>query len=99
MKTNITIKYDPKTAPKTGDWKYMKPEVDAKKCIGCGTCVKFCPEAAIVVERESHIANRNSNSGSTIHDPRYANIDYEWCKGCGVCAEVCPVKAILMKKN
>lgn len=25
----------------------MKPEVDEKKCIGCGTCVKFCPEACI----------------------------------------------------
>jgi pyruvate ferredoxin oxidoreductase delta subunit len=44
---NIIIKYDLQAAPKTGDWKHIKPEVKAKKCIGCGTCVKFCPEATI----------------------------------------------------
>ena len=41
------IKHDKKKAPKTGTWRYMHPEVDNKKCIGCGTCVGFCPEATI----------------------------------------------------
>ena len=50
MSNNITIKHDLKKAPKTGSWKYMKPEVDEKKCIGCGTCVKFCPEACIELD-------------------------------------------------
>ena len=41
------IKHNQKKAPKTGTWRYMHPEVDKKKCIGCGTCVGFCPEATI----------------------------------------------------
>lgn len=51
MAISITIKHDLKKAPQTGSWKYMKPEVDEKKCIGCGTCVKFCPEATIELDK------------------------------------------------
>jgi Fe-S-cluster-containing hydrogenase component 2 len=25
----------------------MKIEVDKKKCVGCGVCIKFCPVSAI----------------------------------------------------
>lgn len=96
MEKGATIKHDIKNAANTGDWRYMKPVVDKEKCIGCATCVPYCPEASIVVERESH--NANHNSGSTIQDPRYADIDYDFCKGCGVCAQVCPAKAIKMEK-
>lgn len=87
MEEGARIKHDLKKAPKTGDWRYMHPEVDKEKCIGCETCVPFCPDAAIEMklwkegEREK------------------ADIDYHFCKGCGVCAQVCPVKAILMKKK
>ncbi len=41
------ISHDLKKAPKTGDWSYMKPLVDKKLCIGCGSCFNYCPEAAI----------------------------------------------------
>lgn len=78
------VKNDLKKAPKTGGWRYMKPEVNPEKCIACGTCVKFCPEACIEL------------MGA---EKKIAEIDFEWCKGCGVCAAVCPVKAIIMKKN
>ncbi len=47
MEHGATIKHDQKKAPKTGAWRYMHPEVDKEKCIGCQTCVPFCPEAAI----------------------------------------------------
>ena len=87
MEKGAIIKYDENNAPKTGDWRYMKPEVDASKCIGCGTCVEHCPEAVIeLVERADD------------DKKKLAEIDFEYCKGCGVCAMVCPVKAILMKK-
>lgn len=89
MEHGAIIKHDPAKSPKTGSWRYMKPEVDKKKCIGCGTCVGFCPEAAIDIKHET----RN------MKQKKKAEIDYEYCKGCAVCAEVCPVKAILMKKN
>lgn len=87
MEKGAVIKHDPKNSPKTGDWRYAKPEVDATKCIGCGTCILPCPEGVIeLIERADG------------DKKKLAEIDYEYCKGCGVCAEVCPVKAILMKK-
>lgn len=90
MEKGGIIKHDEKNAPKTGDWRYMKPEVDTAKCIGCGTCVEHCPEAVI------ELVTRNKEQGTS--DKKLAEIDFEYCKGCGVCATVCPVKAIIMKK-
>lgn len=87
MEEGAIIKHDIKRAPKTGTWRYMHPEIDKEKCIGCSTCVPFCPEAAISMEKYK-IGSKDK-----------ADVDYEWCKGCGVCSEVCPVKAITMKKK
>jgi pyruvate ferredoxin oxidoreductase delta subunit len=81
---DFAIKNDITKAPKTGDWRQVTPIVDKKKCTGCGTCVKYCPEATVEL-----IGDKEKKKKATI--------DYYWCKGCGVCAEVCPVKAILMK--
>lgn len=86
MPDNTKIKNDMSKAPKTGEWRYMEPEVDKEKCIGCGTCVPHCPEA--VIELKKYKEGQKDK----------ADIDYEYCKGCGVCAQVCPVKAILMEK-
>jgi pyruvate ferredoxin oxidoreductase delta subunit len=97
MEIGAVIKHDLAKAPKTGAWRYMHPEVDKNKCIGCGTCVDFCPEASINLETRN--AKREAKESSTLRATRYANIDYEYCKGCGVCAQVCPVKAILMQKK
>lgn len=100
MEIGAVIKHDIKKAPRTGNWKYMKPEVDEKKCIGCGTCVKFCPEACIdLVTRSLKPETQKEKNGYRLQATGCASIGYEWCKGCGVCAEICPAKAILMKKN
>lgn len=32
---------------KTGDWRSQKPVVNDEKCIKCGLCWLFCPDAAI----------------------------------------------------
>ena len=87
MEKGVIIKHNIKKSPKTGSWRYMKPEVDKDKCIGCTTCVAFCPDACI--EMKKHKEDKKLK----------ADIDYDFCKGCGVCAQVCPVKAIIMKKN
>lgn len=96
MEKGGIIKHDSKNAPKTGDWRFMKPEVDASKCIGCGTCVPHCPEAVMELttknKKQEAIGKKNNINKKIVE------IDYEYCKGCGVCATVCPVKAILMKK-
>jgi len=94
MEKGTIIKHDLKKAPKTGDWAYMLPVVDKEKCIGCGTCTDFCPEAAIVVSSISI-----KYSVSSIKNKKIAKVDYHFCKGCGVCTTVCPVKAIIMKKK
>lgn len=96
MEPGAVIKHDIKKAPRTGNWRYMKPEVDKKKCIGCGTCVEFCPEAAIELAKEKKPARIPPKAGNVAGR---AEIDYDFCKGCGVCAQVCPVKAIIMKKD
>ncbi len=56
MKNTSSIKHDISKAPKTGDWRYSVPVVDKEKCLGCGTCVKFCPEACMeVIEKKAEI--------------------------------------------
>jgi pyruvate ferredoxin oxidoreductase delta subunit len=46
------IPNDIKKAPKTGEWGFMQPELVEGKCAGCGTCVQFCPEAAIEIKNK-----------------------------------------------
>lgn len=87
MEEGAIIRHSLKKAPKTGDWRYMTPNVDKDKCSGCATCVPFCPEASINMEFYKE-GQRDK-----------ADIDYDFCKGCGVCAQVCPMRAIIMKKN
>lgn len=97
MEIGATIKHDIKKAPKTGEWGTEFPEVD-EKCIACGTCVSFCPEAAISLEPKTQNAKRKVQNAksSTLRVPSCATIDRNFCKGCGVCANICPVKAINM---
>lgn len=85
------IKHKAKNAPDTGDWRNQDPHLDKNVCIGCGTCVKYCPDACIVL-KEYNKKGKNLPTGGKV-----ADIDKSFCKGCGVCAQVCPVKAILMK--
>ncbi|HEX8974652.1 MAG TPA: 4Fe-4S binding protein [Patescibacteria group bacterium] len=96
MERGGIIKHNIDKAPKTGDWRYMKPEVDASKCIGCESCVAPCPDAAIEMRRRSK--REMEIAPKAAKEKQISDIDYEYCKGCGVCAAVCPVKAILMRK-
>ena len=40
------------TYNKTGEWRVMRPTIDAAKCSRCGVCWKFCPDAAITFVQE-----------------------------------------------
>ncbi|MDD5397099.1 MAG: 4Fe-4S binding protein [Candidatus Moranbacteria bacterium] len=96
MEKGGIIKHDLNKSPKTGNWRYVRPEVDASKCIGCTTCVLPCPDASIEMRRRSK--EEKKISPKLAQEKEIADIDYEYCKGCGVCAQVCPMKAIVMKK-
>lgn len=52
IEEGAVIKHDIAKAPKTGDWRYMKPVVDKKTCAGCASCFNVCPEAAIDFDSE-----------------------------------------------
>ncbi|MFH1247323.1 MAG: 4Fe-4S binding protein [Candidatus Micrarchaeota archaeon] len=71
---------------KTGSWRSDRPFV-SEKCIGCGICVRFCPDRCM------ELIDKPNASGKIV------KIDLDYCKGCGVCANECPVKAILMKRE
>jgi len=47
MKIPISTKPNSAIKNKTGDWRTYIPKTDFKKCIGCGTCAKVCPEGII----------------------------------------------------
>jgi pyruvate ferredoxin oxidoreductase delta subunit len=37
---------------KTGTWRTLRPIIDVKKCVGCGLCEMYCPEASVkIIER------------------------------------------------
>lgn len=96
MERGAIIKHDISKSPKTGDWRYAKPEIDAAKCIGCKTCVPHCPEA--VMEMRARTAQEIEISSKIGKEKELVEVDFDFCKGCGVCAQVCPVKAIFMRK-
>lgn len=67
-------------AANTGSWRIERPQLDEGACVRCGTCSRYCPTAAITVNKE----------GAPLE------IDWAYCKGCGICANECPKKALSM---
>lgn len=53
-------------------------QIDHEKCVGCGRCVKACPQQALSLGEEDH----------------KSHVDVAKCIGCFECITVCPVKAI-----
>src|SRR5512140_3338319 len=58
----------------------MHPHIDALKCIGCGGCVRACPEGDVL----------------GLIDGKAALVHGAKCVGHGLCAEACPVGAITL---
>jgi len=56
------------------------PDVDISKCIGCGTCIRACPEEGVL--------ELIHGQAVVVHGAR--------CVGHGLCATACPVGAIAL---
>ncbi len=75
----------------TGDWRSFYPITDEQKCIACGVCWIFCPEASRIL-----VPRKNKGSALT---PNFYDFDPKYCKGCGICAQECPTHAIKMAQE
>jgi uncharacterized protein len=58
----------------------VKPQVDAKKCTGCGRCAKWCPAGCIAVSRKkAHIDwEKCIGCGECLVECRFDAILYNW---------------------
>jgi len=74
---------------KTGSWRTFRPII-TDKCIGCGICVQYCPEACIELRE---VRGAKSRTG------KKAVVDYDFCKGCLICMGECPHKAIKSERD
>lgn len=52
---------------KTGSWRSLRPIIDRDKCIKCGKCWQFCPDSAIIIDKEGKaVINYNYCKGCLI---------------------------------
>lgn len=51
----------------TGDWRSLKPVHDYEKCVKCGECWMYCPDASIYIdEKGDYIVNMDYCKGCGI---------------------------------
>lgn len=74
---------------KTGSWRTFRPII-TDKCIACGICVHYCPEACLEVRK---VKGARTKSG------KKAVVNYDFCKGCLICMGECPHKAISSERE
>ena len=59
-----------------------------KKCTGCATCAKTCPQGVI------HIETSEGEANNYVVDK--FEVDAGYCIFCGLCVESCPFEALFM---
>lgn len=71
-------------------------KVDARKCVGCGKCVKTCPKGLIELvpsaDEDRTVLCINHDKGATTR-----KICSAGCIGCGLCMKACDYGAVTVK--
>ncbi|GMO46410.1 MAG: RnfABCDGE type electron transport complex subunit B [Treponemataceae bacterium] len=70
------------------------PKVDYAKCIGCGSCVKACPNALFALVPASQTGSVALCSNRTTNKPSVLKSCKAGCIKCGKCETTCPNGAI-----
>lgn len=71
------------------------PQFDYTKCVGCGICVKQCPQMVLYLVdagAQIHIMCNNRDKGKAA----MVNCKVS-CISCGICVKACPVQAITLE--
>lgn len=75
---------------------------DGEKCVGCGSCLQACPQAAIAVQPNEggsgHLIPGKTDGRDIDHAKctgcQACVIDHAKCTGCQACVEACPNHAL-----
>lgn len=67
----------------------LYPVINKKLCIGCGTCVQFCENDSVKLDR---------TIGPIVHT-KNLEINQDECVNCYLCEENCPVEAIWLDEE
>ncbi len=62
---------------------------DRKRCTGCATCAKTCPQGAIEIVTSTDLENNR-------YIVETYRVDTGYCIQCGLCVEACPYDALFM---
>ena len=60
-----------------------------KRCTGCGTCAKTCPQGVIEIVTATNLADNR-------YEVDKYRVDTGYCIQCGLCVEACPYDALFM---
>jgi len=80
-----------------------KVRINSKKCDGCGTCVKRCPEGVLVLKElsDDEITQLSFGERLTVRwkGRMRAFVQFpELCIGCEVCKKSCHLRAITISE-
>ena len=70
-------------------------ELIAHRCIGCGSCVRICPNGCIELTKMESSPYQSPKNKKQM----YPQIDVGTCLFCGLCEDACPTNALLLTKN
>ncbi len=62
---------------------------DEKKCTGCGTCAKTCPQGSIAIVTSVKTEENK-------YKVEKFEVDMGYCISCGLCVEACPYDALFL---